>query len=178
MEFSLTPTYIDMLGPIYRNPKTGYWMVPVLTFEEGFIPFYIERDVLNEDPNYHKNVVRYFYLQLTEKWLYHDPIFFELTKYFRLDKEDGKIRVSLVTDPNRLSPQASQTERNYVLKYIEKFFVTKKLVEHVLRKYVARHHVKWYDLFYNKDRIKREIAHKLQKIIVQTIQDLQRVNLK
>lgn len=174
-EFIITPTNIDFLESIFRNPITGRWTIPILTFNINYTnPFYTEIDPLNKDPNYQKSVVENFYLRLKEKWLYKEPIYRSLLKYFKVDKKGDEGKIYLVTNIDEASESNIDTKyQKHVLKYIEKFFVTKKFVDKVLREYVGTTRIKWYDLFHNTDTLKDLFAHKLKKMIISTIYELQ-----
>ena len=174
-EFIITPTNVDFLESIFRNPITGRWTIPILTFNTKYInPYYGEIDPLNEDPKYQKRVVEHFYMRLTEKWLYKNPIFKSLLKYFRIEKNGEEGKVSLVPNMDSVSrSNVDEKDRKYVYRYIEKIFITKKFVDRVLRQYVKTTHIKWYDLFHNTDTIKDLFAHKLKKLIVSTIYELE-----
>ena len=172
-EFIMTPTNVDFLESIFRNPITGRWTIPLLTFNTNYIsPFYGEIDPLNEDPRYQKSVVDHFYFRLTEKWLYKDSAFRRLAKYFKVERSGNKGTVELVSDPDQVSDEVKSEDRKYVFKYIEKYFITRRFVEKVLRQYVAATHIKWYDLFHNTDILKDLFTHKLKKLIVATIYEL------
>ena len=175
LEFIITPTNVDFLESILRNPITGRWTIPILTFNTGYInPYYGDIDPLNDDPKYQKRVIEQFYMRLVEKWLYKNPIFKSLLKYFKVEKNGDECKVSLV--PNMDSVSKSNIDekcRKYVYRYIEKVFITKKFVDKVLRQYVNVTHIKWYDLFHNTDTLKDLFAHKLKKLIVSTIYELE-----
>jgi hypothetical protein len=174
-EFIITPTNVDFLESIFRNPLTGRWTIPILTFNTGLInPYYGDIDPLNDDPKYQKNVIDHFYIRLTEKWLYKDPIFKSLLKYFKIEKNGDEVRVSLVPNMDSVSrSNVDEKYKKYVYRYIEKVFITKKFVDKVLRQYVKVTHIKWYDLFYNTDTLKDLFAHKLKKLIISTIYELE-----
>jgi hypothetical protein len=174
-EFIITPTNVDFLESIFRNPITGRWTIPILTFNTKFVsPYYGDIDPLNDDPKYQKSVVDHFYMRLTEKWLYKDPIFRKLLKYFHVETSGDEGKVSLIDDLEKISESnIDEKYRKHIFKYIEKFFITKRFVEKVLRQYVNTTHIKWYDLFHNTDILKELFTHKLKKLIISTIYELQ-----
>jgi len=174
--FIMTPTNIDDLESIFKNPITGQWTIPVLTFNTSILnPFYQEIDPLNNDPRYQDRVIEHFYTKLTEKWLYRDPLFRSLLKYFKVEKSGDKGTVSLISDPNKTTDisKISDDDSKFIFKYIEKYFITKRFIEKVLREYVKTTRIKWYDLFSNTDTMKDLLRHKLKKLIVSTIYQLQ-----
>lgn len=174
-EFIITPTNLDLLESIFRNPITGRWSIPILTFNTTFInPFYSEVDPLNEDPQYQQRVIDHFYMRLTEKWLYKDPAFRKLLKYFKVEENGNEGKISLIDNIDNVREIDKQMKYwKHIFKYIEKYFITKKFVEKVLRQYVRRTDTKWYDLFNNTDILKDLFAHKLKKLIESTIYQLQ-----
>lgn len=174
-EFIITPTNVDFLESILRNPITGKWTIPILTFNTGWInPFYGQIDPLNDDPKYQKSVSDNFYLRLKEKWLYKDPIFRSLLKYFRVEKSGDEIKVSLISDPDKISEsQLNKEFDKYIFRYIEKYFITRRFINKILKEYVRTTRIKWYDLFHNTDTLKDLFAHKLKKLIISTIYELQ-----
>lgn len=173
--FYLTPTNIDDLYFTLRDPITGRWTIPVLTFNPILkSPYYGEIDVLNTDPQYQNKVIDYFCTKLTEKWLFKDPIYKSLLKYFKISKSKEAGEVTLISDPDKISESniSHEDDNKYVFKYIEKYFITRRFCEKVLREYVATTRIKWYDLFHNSDTIKDLFRHKLKKLIVKTIYQL------
>lgn len=172
-EFIITPTNVDYLESIFRNPISGNWTIPILTFNTNYMNPYYDNNPLNSDPKYQKRVIDNFYMRLTEKWLYKNPIFSSLLKYFKIEKSGDEGRVSLISNIKEASNENyDKGDRKHIFKYIEKVFISKKFVEKVIRQYVKRTNIKWYDLFYNTDVIKDLLKHKLKKLIVSTIYEL------
>ena len=172
-EFIVTPTQFDYIKTIIRNPNTGFYSLPELSFNISN-PYWKLNDPVNDDPKYQKTVVKHFYTRLVEKWLYRDPEFRQLTKYFVATRKDDNVKVSLVNNIDNLSnTNIDPVEIKYILKYVEKVFVTRKLVESSLRQYVRLTNIKWYDLFNASDILKELFAHKLKKLIISTIIDYQ-----
>ncbi len=175
--FIITPTNPDLLNFLIRDPITGLWTVPVMTFNINTInPYYGEIDPLNEDSRYQNNVIKHFHMRLVEKWLYKDPVFRNLLKYFKVDKNGDEVKVTLIPNIDNLSTTAvDKATRKFIFRYIEKVFITKKFVDKTLRQYINSdpRRIKWYDLFNNIDILKELFAHKLKKIIISTIYKLQ-----
>ena len=174
MSFILTPPNLDYYGFLYRDPITGKWTVPILTFNTGFVDPLRVADPLNEDPMYREKVIENIYVRLNEKWLYSHSSFRSLYKYFNLEKSGSKGTVSLIADPDKVSEKTvSDADGKFIIQYIEKYFATKKFVSKVLKEYVNTTHVKWYDIFNNTSTLKDLFVHKLKKQIVNTIYELQ-----
>lgn len=178
-EFFITPTNVDFLKSIFRNPVTGKWTIPILTFNTVYPnPFYKDIDPLNDDPNYQKSVINYIYIKLTERWLYQDPVFRKLLRYFDVTKNGTEGQIALIEDIDSIKESDIETNelrdkyRKYIFKYIEKYFITKNFVGKVLKEYIRRTHTKWYDIFNNTDVIKDLFAYKLKKSIISTIYEL------
>lgn len=173
MTFYLTPTNIDDLYFVLRDPHTGKWTIPILTFNSTITsPYYNEIDILNDDTLYQNKIIDYFCIQLTEKWLFNNHIYKSLLKYFKVSKIENSGTVSLISSTDKTSDTSSDVDNKYIFKYIEKYFITRRFCEKVLREYVAVTHMKWYDLFHNNKSIKKLFCHKLKKLIVKTIYKL------
>lgn len=177
--FVMTPTEIEVYSSVFRDPITGKWTIPVLTFNTNVLnPFYVESDPLQNDPKYRKLVVDNIHTRLTEKWLYTYASFRSLCKYFIVDTAGNKGTVSMITNPDDASKfsnrKLTDSEEMYIFRYIEKYFATKKFVESTLKAFVDTTHTKWYDVFTNIKTVKDLFVHKLKKLIVNTIYELQK----
>lgn len=174
-QFIMTPTNVDLLESLFRDPITGIWSIPILTFNTKYInPYYDQVDPLNEDPNYRKSVIDYFYLRLKEEWLFEEPIFRSLLKYFIVKEDNNEGTITLIDDPDKASSSTiNEKYKKHIYKYIEKYFINKHFIKKILKQYVATTHIKWYDLFHNTDTLIELFAHKLKKLIIATIYELQ-----
>lgn len=177
-EFIVTPTNVDLLENIFRNSITGKWTIPILTFNTNFTnPYYQNLDPLNNNKEYQKSVISYFYLKLTEKWLFKEPIFRSLLKYFRVEKNGTTGKIYLISDKKNISNEfntkdTDSSDDKYIFKYIEKYFISKHFVKKILKEYINKTNTKWYDLFNNSETLKELFAHKLKKKIISTISQL------
>jgi hypothetical protein len=166
----LTPTSIDYLDYVVKDYVTGKLYFPTLTFNTMYnAPFYVERDPLNNDSSYHRDIIATFYLRLVDKWLYNDREFEKLCRFFSVDVNDkeGKVELNKKVDKET---EIDEKHKKYVLRYIEKYFISRKFVEKVIRQYVKKTNIKWYDLLSNSILVREYIAHKLKKLIIHTIE--------
>jgi len=176
--FIVTPTNVDYIQSLFRDPHTGKWTIPILTYNLDYVnPYYKESDPLNDDPSYRNRVVDNIYMRLTEKWLYKDPLFRELGKYFIVNVENGKGNITLINSLDKKTDTSKLTNQDmlYIFKYINKYFISKKFVKKTLKDYINLTHMKWYDIFNNIDNVKSDLRKKLKKLIVSTIYELQSV---
>ena len=172
-DFIMTPMNIDLIETILKDPVSGRWSIPVLTFNTAIMnPFFGELDPLNNSPKYRKRVIDSFYLRLKEKWLYSDSMFRSLLKYFIVEEKGNEIDVSLIDDPDKTNP-VNEKYKRHIYKYIEKYFITHHFVKKILKNFVAKNNIKWYDLFHNKDILKDLFLHKLKRLIKSTIYEIQ-----
>lgn len=172
----MTPTNVEYIESLFRNPLTGQWFIPILTYDvTSKHPYFSESEPLNNDPIYQDKVIENIYMRLIEKWLFKDPRYLSLLKYFRVENNDNEGKISLIDDPDKVLDISKMTkiDRMHVFKYIEKYFITKRLISKILRSYVNTTHIKWYDLFNNIDTVKDLIRHKLKRLIITTIYELQ-----
>lgn len=169
--FFITPTGLDEYDRLVRDPVTQLWILPTMKFNTRlYNPYLGEVDLINENYQYQNSVIDHFYIALTEKWLFKKIMFRKLLKYFKVDKKGDEGKISLITDIDKIKdPEFDEVTSKYIFKYIEKYFISRKFVEKVLREYVNTTHIKWYDLFNNTDTLKELFAHKLKKKIINTI---------
>lgn len=172
--FVITPTNLDDYDWVFRNPVTKKWTIPIMTFDPSiFNPYLNDLDPLNDDISYQNRTIDYFYTKLTEKWLYKKSFYKPLLKYFTVKKSGTEGTVTLISDPEKIPEDTkSGDDYKYILKYIEKFFLKRRFVEKTLRSYVKVSHIKWYDLYSNTDVLQDLFRHKLKKLIIKTIYNL------
>lgn len=172
----MTPTYLSDVENILKDPVTGRWVIPQITFNTGIYPYgrtQFDIDPLNDDVSYHHKVADYFHTKLTEKWLYSAPAYRSLLKYFKVTKSGDKVTVELIADKDQAGKhKVEQSEEKFVFKFIEKYFATDKFVYKILKEYVKVTHIKWYDLYYNSSTLKDLMRHKLKRVIISTMYEL------
>ncbi len=161
MSFTQTPYYIQYIPELRRDPITNLWILPSQTF--NLVSPY-DYEPLDQDSNYRKNIVSTVFTQFKERWLYKESIYRKLMKYFKVTGDDDKKTVSVISKVGK-SSVVDYPDQKYVLKYIEKMFVTKKLVRKSIQDYMKRSKIKWYDVLVNKEAIKEAIYRRLRKII-------------
>lgn len=170
MSYVITSSYLSLLDLLFRNSVTGNFYLPAYTFNATAVnPFINDISPLNTDPHYRKNVVRNFHTRLVEKWLYKEPIYRSLLKYFKVSRNGDMGEISLISDPDKPVDKHKPEDERYILRYIEKYFAKKKFVKKVLKEYVAVTNINWYDLFNNTDTIKELFRRKLKKLIIAAI---------
>lgn len=162
---------VDLLPNTFIDPLTGDLIIPVLNYDRNIMnPFSYRLELIDNDPVYKMKVIDHVYTRLTEKWLYQDPDFKKLIKYFQVEHSGDKGTVTLIKNMNAISTKSfSPTEEKYILSYIEKYFITNKMVSKVLSSYVSQHRINWYDIFTSSDGVKYAIYKKLKKLIIATI---------
>ncbi|AAV50629.1 hypothetical protein [Acanthamoeba castellanii mimivirus] len=173
MNYIITPVNQNLITAILKDPITGEWNIPILTFNANYDnPFYDDLNVLNNDHKYRQKIIDYFYTCLTEKWLYKDPVFEQLLPYFKISKTKFEGKVCLITNNKKPDMDSNIIYKKFIFKYIETFFVTRIFVEKILKSYVKHTNTKWYDLLNNKTILKGLFAYKIKKIIIGIIENI------
>ncbi|QGR53994.1 hypothetical protein [Moumouvirus maliensis] len=169
--FILTPTNSKYLDFMLKDPITGNLIAPIMNFNlDNLNPFQTDLYFLNSDYKYQEKITNYIYTSLTEKWLYKEKVFSDLLKYFKVTKHKTYGTVCLINKfPDEINTNINNKYKNFIFKYIEKFFITPNFVQKVLQKYVENSGIKWYDICSNKNIIKALFAHKLKKIFINII---------
>lgn len=159
----LTPTDVNLLNNAFRDPVTGTIIFPTWSYKLNDN----DSDYVNDDPKYQAKIIENVRIRLKEKWLYNDPLFRKLLRYFDVQTKGDDCKVKMITDVDKLSSsKLPEDTRRCVFRYIEKLFISKKFVEKVLRQFVKSRRVKWYDLFEMSGELKRQFADKLEKQIL------------
>lgn len=161
-----SPTSISIIEKRFIDPITGIWTLPTYQFT------YEDPHPLNRDKDYVKSVIKHFKTRLIEKWLYNDPIFRKLLKFFRVkENKDGKGgQVTLISDIDH--PEKTSTNiqhKKVIFDYICEFFINKEFVKKTLNKYVKTSKVNWFDLFTDSANLKQMFYVTLRRLIENTI---------
>lgn len=131
----------------------------------------MQKDEKKDEKKVKKRVAKYYYIKTVDRWLYHDHGFKELTKYFKIDKDNNGIKVSLIRNLKDLSDVTSfsHEEKKSILFFIETFFIDEKFIYKVIKSYTVKTSAKWYELYSFEYNIKEFIRHELKKKIKRTI---------
>ena len=171
----LSPSIVEDYEWIFFDPAKKSWISPILSFDIDILnPYSQEVQRLNYDIRYQTRTIDYFNTILTEKWLHKKSFYEKLLPYFEVSRNDKKVDVKLIEDISKLSdPSAFQSnDHKFILKFIEKYFITRRFVEKCIKSYVHSYKCTWYDLYENGDSVKKYIRHKLKKVIIKTIHSL------
>jgi hypothetical protein len=171
--FLTTPQIASDIIDIIIDPLTNRWTIPRLIINTRPQYLFDNIDPLNENKQYHKETSHHFYVKLKEKWLYSVPEYRSLVKYFKTTKSGDKITVELLESVDAKSNVELENEK-YVFKFIEKYLISEKFVYKILKEYVNTTNIKWYDLYHNSSTLKDLFRHKLKKLIISTIYEIQK----
>jgi len=170
--FAYTPTFVDELGNVTRDPIVSKWQIrPILfnvtTFPQTYHP-------LDSDRSYQKRVIKDVYFRLTNKWLANSSIFQPLLAYFRVEHDGDDRRVSVINDiGDKSTGNVSPEDRKYVYQYIARVFISKKLVDRAVRRTVEKYNMHWYDILVNSRHVKKQAYRYLHKLIRKTVENLE-----
>lgn len=160
-----SPANLIIRSNRFRNILTNEWAPPIYYFN---IAEPISYHPVHENKVYQKRVVKYFFLRLTEKWLHNTSYFDNLLKYFRINLDsnnNGKGEIHLVESLDKLQPLSQNIKyKDPIFEYVIKYFITKKLVKKILKQYLAKTKLKWYDLYVNSSDIKDFFVQKLDSV--------------
>jgi hypothetical protein len=160
--------YLELLFPNYKI--TQRWDIPVLVYSPYIVRPYGNLAIINDNKKYRRRVVNYYYTSLTEKWLHGKKCFRKLFRYFMVSGDEKHRNVTLVSRMEDVGKyKITDTDEKYILKYIEKHLLSKKLIKQILNDYVMLTKVNWYDLLHNKDTIMKLFCHVLKKIMTMMI---------
>ena len=123
-----------------------------------------------EDLNYNSDVISQmvsYFRRKTVSWLRSD--FAELLDYF-IVKKDAKGQQYVDFAEKGKKKELSDEDKKLIMEHLEKLFITKQTIAHILHKYVTKKYRNWYDLAKLhknsvKKYIKKVLIHKIEKLI-------------
>lgn len=161
MELVSTPKLIQFVRGKVRDPASDRWIIPYQVYPAR--TFALPRPVSKEQI---KQAVFHIEYNLKEKWLYSNPKFRKLCKYFQVTKAGKDKKVALVNDLNQASSDnVKQSDQKYVLKYIEDVFINPNTVYQILARLVRNTNLEWYSVIVNHTIIVDEVYVFLERII-------------
>lgn len=108
---------------------------------------------LNKDKSVQKKISKYFLYKILDKWLYSDfrPIlaFVKIT-----DGKPALIRSMSDYKPENINSDSVENIEKRI-DYLEQILINRKLVKHVLKKFIAENDIKWVQLNKHKSSIKK-----------------------
>ena len=115
---------------------------------------------LDQDPTVHKQVAKYFYNKLLNKWITENN---DLLSFVDLQGDEAKLVSSLSNLSSNNSNKLTKIE------FLKNKLIDKELVRHFLKKIVNENNIKWYHLNKHEDMIKpkliKYIRSKLEALI-------------
>lgn len=170
--------YNHFYDQLFKTDKNVHWQVPHLVFNTQYAPILAQDN--NQSRVFRKDVIRNIYTRLKEKWLYKDPIFRNLLKYFKVTVNDqNRGRVSFIKDPAQPTPVGTNDPYDkQIFRFIEKYLVTRHFISDVIKRYMKKAHIQWTDLLYHTQDLKRIIAEELEYLIVVSIYEAQALEKK
>lgn len=144
---------IIMGTPMYQtyNSKTytPYIGVNPLTSNVVSSGFYQD---LNKDKSVQKNLTKYYYYKILDKWIYKELM--PLLAFVDTSGDKPHLIKSLSQyDVEKLTTNSSD-EIEKKINYLEKVIITRDMVKHVLKKICSDNGINWYDLDKNEKKIK------------------------
>jgi hypothetical protein len=138
-----------------------------------YSPRFLEYEDLNYDSDVREKLIKYFIKRATEKWLERD--FNKLLGYLVVKKKDGRLVVDLISSLKDYSEDQYKNDKPEDLQakkeFIAKYFLTRKLVNHVLKEYVMMKGVNWYDLKMYRKGVRDALKHKLKKRLKKAVDE-------
>ena len=158
-------TLLSPLGTAIE-PKT----VPIIpTIGVNYVtPFTGLYSDLNSDHNVQQKIVKYIQMKALDKWLLEDLI--DILNYFKIDSNG---RVDVIDSFDQYNPSTIQKETLDQLEkkidFIERFFLTKSVVNRVLNRIVRESSLQWVKIPKNTFIVRQAIEDKMMKLIKSAI---------
>mgnify|MGYP005627979049 CR=1 FL=1 len=108
------------------------------------IPTVITYLDVNSDKNLRKKMINKF-MNYLEEWILEDKKYLKLLQHFNVN--GNKVNVS----KKKSKRTYNNSKKNKIIKFILDEIIDKKDMKNILKKYVKKNKVNWYDLIDNKD---------------------------
>lgn len=142
-----------MSSPMYQsyNYKTDTPYIGINPLTSNIISSGFYKD-LNKDKSVQKNLTKYYYYKILDKWIYKELM--PLLAFVDTSGDKPHLIKSLSQyDVQKLTTNSSN-EIEKKINYLEKVIITRNMVKHVLKKICADNGINWYDLDKNEKKIK------------------------
>lgn len=157
------PSIVTMTSPSYLSPDQPITTSVRFDYSQPLVGIYQD---LNTDPYAIAQIVNYFHKLTLDKWLFGELI--DIINYFKID---GKGNVDIITSMKSYESKAykkySVSDMEKIVDFIEKYFLSKRVIKKVLAKYVAESGTEWVKLPRNKYFIRQLVSNKIMKLIKQ-----------
>ena len=117
---------------------------------------------LDQDPTVHKQVAKYFYNKLLNKWITENN---DLLSFVDLQGDEAKLVSSLSNLSSNNSNELTKIE------FLKNKLIDKELVRHFLKKIVNENNIKWYHLNKHEDMIKPKLIKYIKSKLEELIQN-------
>lgn len=182
MPIILSPTSeISLVSPLLVTTITSTEQIPHTILPTSININYTKPTIsiyknLNADPRVHQRLVKYFYYKALDKWLYEDLI--DILNYLKI--RNGK--VDIINSMKEYDPLAVDKESDDDIRkkidFIEKFFLSKRLMARIIHEYVKHTGTNWVDLPKNEYFIRQIVGNKLTRRIKRAIAEREQLSKK
>ena len=154
------PKVINTVPVLYNKTHSNYFNnTPFYTID--VLPT-IKNDYkdLNDDKSVIRTVTKYYYYKTLEKFLKSELI--DLLGYLKIT--DGKVNfIKNIKEHSDKLPTEEETKKK--INYLEEYFITKKMIHGILKKYVQKNDIMWYKVQHNEQEFKNYLHKKLKELI-------------
>lgn len=149
--------------------RTIHYNTPVYDLPYSTIPpIGLVYPDINNDRQTIDSIVDYFYKLTFNKWI--NGELSDLINYFKIKDGSAYIIDKLTDYKSDNHKKFSFEEKNKVIDYIKKYFLTKSTLERILSRYCKETSTKWYNLPKNKFYIRPLIGERVVKLIKKAIE--------
>lgn len=154
---ALTPIIINTNRANYFNNSPYYTVDIYSNIEENY-------SELNDDKSVIKAVTKYYYYKFLEKFLLSDMN--DLLGFLKI--KNGSVQfIKNKRDYSYKNDTAYNTDKK--IKFLEKKFITKKIIYRIIKNYVSLNDIVWYKIQNNEYEFKKFLHKELKKIFENNI---------
>ena len=124
---------------------------------------------LNADPQIHKQLTKYFYYKVLDKWIYDDLL--SLLSMLTINDDTVSLVKKLDDVKTNTVLKNSQEEIDKKIDFLEDNILTKEMVQKILYKFVSDTNINWYDLTKYEGAVREVIGKTLKSKMRRMIAD-------
>ncbi len=136
-----------------RNNINGYYIPP-----QYYLP---ESSDLNYNEQARNTIIKYFRYKTLDKWLFGRMS--DILSYFKVSGN----KVEIVQSPDKKNVETMrETDKVLIVEFIEHNILSRSFVAIVIKKYVSKFGVNWYDIHKNEKVFCDYMSEKLKELII------------
>lgn len=160
----ISPILSPVYSPLSNDARRAYFTNLYYT---RTVPV-VQSENLNYNDDARKRTIKYFYYKIIQKWFYND-IGLKKILCFISNNDFNSLVKSIDEYKKNKETKINEKKQKKKIKFLTKYFITKKLVDHILNKFSKKYNIQWIHMHRNQYKIKEFFAKQLYKKMIKEI---------